>query len=433
MRLYKKFELKDHFSFQHLLLEWLRGADRVAFLNSNDLEKKYGTYDFLGACGVANEFYGSDKDAIPAFKQFFNEVPDWLFGFFSYDLKNNLENLSSNHADSIKMPLIHFFQPQLVFLKKHNTLDIGYLPEFHSEQQIDEIFAQISIIDLSKIKTEKVVFEKITAKVSKEVYLNTFDTIKKHIQRGDIYEMNYCTAFFTHFSKSIEVVDVYKSLNTLSPAPFSCLYKLDDKALICASPERFLKKTGQKLISQPIKGTIKRGKTKEEDIMLALELANSEKEKSENVMIVDLVRNDMSHYAKMGSVQVEELFGIYSYAQVHQMISTIVCELENDSCPVDVIMQCFPPGSMTGAPKIRAMQIIETTENTKRGLYAGAVGYFTSEKDFDFNVVIRSILINNTEKQASFMAGGAITAASEAEKEYEECLLKACAMNKTLD
>ena len=431
MRLYKKFELQNNFNFQDHLLEWLKGAERVAFLNSNDLDKKYRSYDFLCAWGESNEFYSSDKDAIPAFKHFFYDSQDWLFGFFSYDLKNNIENLTSANIDGIKMPLIHFFQPQLVFLKKANLLEIGYLSEFHSALQVDEIFAHINQIELTE--TEKLFFEKVTAKVSKEEYLKKIDIIKKHIQLGDIYEMNYCTEFHTHFSKPVEAVDLYKSLNSLSPAPFSCLYKLEDKALICASPERFLKKEGSRLISQPIKGTAKRGKTAEEDMRLAQELANNEKEKSENVMIVDLVRNDLSHYATKGSVQVEELCGIYSYAQVHQMISTVVCELKKDACPIETLMKCFPPGSMTGAPKIRAMQIIEDMENTKRGLYSGAVGYFTPERDFDFNVVIRSILINNTEKFTSLMAGGAITIGSEAEKEYEECLLKAFAMTKTLN
>lgn len=434
MRQYKKFKLETPSVVTDSLLEFLKGNERAAFFNSNDLNKKYASYDFLCASGTVKEFTCPACDIIPAFKRFFYEVQDWLFGFFSYDLKNELENLISAHDDNIRMPLIHFFQPQLVFLKKGDILEIGYIPELYTEQQINSIFNTINNTGLSKKKNSEVpVFEKVSAKVEMEAYLEKIKTIKNHIQLGNIYEMNFCVEFFTRFNKAAEAVDMYKLLNTISPAPFSCLYKLGDKSLICSSPERFLKKEGNHLVSQPIKGTIKRGKTDEEDVRLKQELANNEKEKSENVMIVDLVRNDLSYYAEKGSVNVEELCGIYSYAQVHQMISTIACTLKKEACVIDAIMKCFPPGSMTGAPKISAMQIIEDMENTKRGLYAGAVGYFTPERDFDFNVVIRSIIINNTEKYASLMAGGAITAGSEAEKEYEECLLKAYAMNKTLN
>jgi len=433
MRLYKKFELQDSSGFSDLLLEWLKGASRIVYLNSNQLDKKYGSYDFLCAYSVFNEFICPVNNILPDFKRFFYNAQDWLFGFFSYDLKNELENLSSANEDGIRMPLIHFFQPQLVFLKKHNILEIGYISELYTEQRVESVFNDIIKTVLpGKKEKGKPLFEKVCLKVKKKDYLKNFITIKDHIQKGNIYEMNFCLEFFAKYEASIEAVELYKKLNKLSPAPFSCLYVLGDKSLVCASPERFLKKTGNHLISQPIKGTIKRGKTEEEDKELALDLVTNEKEKSENVMIVDLVRNDLSHYAQKGSVKVEELFGIYSYTQVHQMVSTVACELKEDTCPVDAIMKCFPPGSMTGAPKIKAMQIIEDLECTKRGLYAGAVGYFTPEKDFDFNVVIRSILINNTEKYASLMAGGAITAKSEGEKEYDECMLKANAMIKAL-
>ena len=433
MRRYKKFNLIETSDFREHLLAWINKAESVAFLNSNHLDKKYGSYDFLCAVGVVSEFICPANETLPAFKNYFSEVNDWLFGFFSYDLKNELENLTSVHEDGIQMPLLHFFQPQLVFLKKKNALEIGYISEFYSEKQINNLFTIICNTTLSAINNnEKPLFEKVVAKVEKDTYLEKITKIKNHIQIGDIYEMNFCMEFYANYHKDIDIVKLYKKLNSLSPAPFSCLYVSGDKSLICASPERFLKKEGNRLISQPIKGTIKRGKTEKEDAKLARELASDEKEKSENVMIVDLVRNDLSHYALKGSVKVEELFGMYSFAQVHQMISTVVCNLKEDACIVDAIMQCFPPGSMTGAPKIRAMQIIEDIESTKRGLYAGAVGYFTPKKDFDFNVVIRSILINDAAKYVSLMAGGAITAKSEAEKEYDECLVKAQAMIQVL-
>ena len=433
MRLYKKYELSDDSDFSNRLLAYLKDNNRVAFLNSNQLDKKYGSYDFLCGFDVVQEFIYDNHQSVPSFKRFVETTKDWMFGFLSYDFKNELENLISAHYDGIQMPLIHFFQPKLVLLKKDNMLEIGYLHEFHTAQQVDDIYNAVCNIDLKKIDTDKnALLETVCPKVKKQDYLNKIKIIKEHIQKGDIYEMNFCIEFYAKYNFQIDVFKLYRKLNKLSPAPFSCLYVMGDKSLVCASPERFLKKEGHRLISQPIKGTAKRGATPDEDVRLAQELKSNEKEKSENVMIVDLVRNDLSHLARKGSVKVEELFGIYSYAQVHQMISTVVSELKEDASPVDALMQCFPPGSMTGAPKIRAMQIIEAQERTKRGLYAGAVGYFTPEKDFDFNVVIRSILINNKEQQVSLMAGGAITAESIADKEYKECLIKASAMMMAL-
>ena len=268
--------------------------------------------------------------------------------------------------------------------------------------------------------------------MSKEQYLKCVYEIKKHIQRGDIYEMNYCVEFFAE-NTEIAPIQVYTNLNSISQTPFSCFYRNDTQYLMCASPERFIKKEGTKIISQPIKGTRKRGETAHEDQKLKQDLLEDAKERSENVMIVDLVRNDLSRSAKRGTVRVEELFGVYSFKQVHQLISTVSAELKEEIHFVDAIKNAFPMGSMTGAPKVRAMQLIEEFENTKRGLYSGAVGYISPSGDFDFNVVIRSILYSEQSKSVSFMVGSAITANSDAEKENEECLLKAEAMFQVLN
>ena len=201
---------------------------------------------------------------------------------------------------------------------------------------------------------------------------------------------------------------------------------------MCASPERFLARRGKKIISQPVKGTARRGATISEDKLILETLKNDPKEQAENVMIVDLVRNDLSHHAYRGSVKVEELFGLKSFRQIHQMVSTITSEIKNDVPFSEVIKNAFPMGSMTGAPKIRAMELIEEYENTKRGIYSGAIGYITPGGDFDFNVIIRSIIYNSENRYLSFMAGSAITIGADAEKEYEECLLKAVTMNKVL-
>ena len=252
-----------------------------------------------------------------------------------------------------------------------------------------------------------------------------------HIQRGDIYEVNYCIEFGV---KNIEIdpLLLYQSLNQVTEAPFSVFYRSKGKYLLSGSPERYLKKEGNKLISQPIKGTIKRGVDKKEDETLKKQLLNDPKERAENVMIVDLVRNDLSRVASKGSVKVEELFGVYSFKTVHHLVSTISCSIDESVHPIDAIKATFPMGSMTGAPKISAMELIEKHEDFKRGLYSGAFGCFLPDGDFDFNVIIRSIMYNKKLKTLSFPVGGAITAGANGTQEYSECLLKAEGMKKAI-
>ncbi|RYY24748.1 MAG: anthranilate synthase component I family protein, partial [Sphingobacteriaceae bacterium] len=254
---------------------------------------------------------------------------------------------------------------------------------------------------------------------------------KQHIIRGDIYETNFCQEFYAE-NIEIDPVSVFQELNAASPTPFACYFKAHDKHILSASPERFLAKRDQQLISQPIKGTSARATSPQQDEHQKNLLKNSIKEQAENVMIVDLVRNDLTKSAVSGSVQVEELFGIYSFKQVHQMISTITATLDEAIDLTDAIKNTFPPGSMTGAPKLKAMQLMEQFEGSKRSIYAGAVGYFSPNEDFDFNVIIRTVLYNQTEKYLSFQVGSAITFQSEPEAEYEECLLKASAMMRVL-
>jgi para-aminobenzoate synthetase component 1 len=195
--------------------------------------------------------------------------------------------------------------------------------------------------------------------------------------------------------------------------------------MVGASPERFLKKTGTFIIGQPMKGTNRRDKDMEIDRMLRRQLMEDPKERAENIMIVDLMRNDLSKTALKGTVKVVELCGVYPFTHWHQMISTVSSRVPDLCNPLDILLSAFPMGSMTGAPKVRALQLIEEYEMTKRGLFSGALGYFSPEGDFDFSVVIRSILYNSLNKYLSFQTGGAITALSVPGKEYQECLLKA--------
>ena len=273
---------------------------------------------------------------------------------------------------------------------------------------------------------------KIKLRIHKDDYFEKINKMLAHIHHGDIYEANFCQEFYAE-NTEINPLDTYNKLNNISNPPFATFLKISDKYLLSASPERYLKKRGNTIISQPIKGTAKRSKNAKEDEQLKQDLFDNEKERSENIMIVDLVRNDLSKTAIKGSVEVEELCKIYTFDQVHQMISTVKSKVEHTTNPVEIIKSTFPMGSMTGAPKISAMKIIEALEETKRGLYSGAVGYFTPAGDFDFNVVIRSILYNETKKYVSYSVGGAITAKSDPFKEYEECLLKAKAMRQVLE
>ena len=411
------------------LLYWAKeNYSSLAFLNSNRsaANDPYSSgYDAILAVGARKHVCPDDGiSAFSALKDFSDLNNDWIFGFLSYDLKNQLENLKSENADGIKMPLMHFFIPEIVFLFQGNEVKMGILKENKFSGRHKELWETASGFTFETGNSQ---VEKIRHRVSRNEYIRIVEKIKNHIQIGDIYEANYCIEFFSEKAE-IDPLDVYLKLNLHNPSPFSCFYRINEKYLISSSPERFLAKRGKNLISQPIKGTIKRGKTPEEDDVLRNKLFYDPKERSENVMIVDLVRNDLSRSAEKGSVRVEELFGIYTYPRVHQMISTVTSTLKNNVHFVDAIRMAFPMGSMTGAPKIRAMELMEDYEDTRRGLYSGAVGYIKPGKDFDFNVIIRSILYNHTDKYLCFMAGIAIPMEYVPENEYEECFLKATSM-----
>ena len=361
-------------------------------------------------------------NAFEDLKQYQQTTKDWLFGYLTYDLKNNVEILHSHNFDGLHFPDLFFFQPKKLFLLKGNQLEIQYLRLCDDELEMD-----LSEINQCSVFSSECSAVKVEQRVSKEDYIEKVTKMLEHIHRGDIYEANFCMEFFAE-NTTINPIAIYQKLNTISKPPFAVYFKNHTNYLLCASPERYLRKEDTKVISQPIKGTAKRFIDADLDEKSKKELSNNPKECSENIMIVDLVRNDLSHTATKGSVEVEELCGIYSFEQVHQMISTVVSQVENTTSPVEILRTTFPMGSMTGAPKISAMKIIEELEVTKRGLYSGAVGYFAPNGDFDFNVVIRSILYNSANKYVSFSVGSAITSLAIPEREYEECLLKAKAM-----
>lgn len=413
-------------NFKTQLLYWANQFREVVLLDSNAYHQKYSSYDAVVAVDAFTSIKTDYENAFQDLYQYQSQTKDWLFGYLSYDLKNDTEELQSNNFDGLAFPDVFFFQPKKLFLIKGNQVEMQYLRMCDDEMEADfeEILSTTPITHCPSSIT-------INQRISKENYLLKVSKMLEHIQRGDIYEANFCMEFYAENAK-IDPLEIYHKLNTISEPPFAVFFKNQDHYLLSASPERYLRKECTKVISQPIKGTSKRNENPILDEQLKSDLAQNEKERSENIMIVDLVRNDLSHTATKGSVQVEELCEVYTFKQVHQMISTIVSEVENTTSPVEIIRTTFPMGSMTGAPKISAMQIIETLEETKRGLYSGAVGYFTPNGDFDFNVVIRSILYNAKNEYLSFSVGSAVTSKAIPENEYEECLLKAKAMFEVL-
>ncbi|WP_394758405.1 anthranilate synthase component I family protein [Flavobacterium sp.] len=420
-------DLQDPILFKKQLLAWGNQFREVVFLDSNNYPDTYSSYDCVCAVDAFTSIKTDYHNVFEDLKQYQSQTRDWLFGYLSYDLKNDTEDLVSNNQDGLHFPDLFFFQPKKLFLLKGNQLEICYLNMCDDEVEFDFENIRFQILDFRF----QIANLKIEQQISKEKYLEKVSEILTHIHRGDIYEANFCMEFFAK-NTEINPIEIYHKLNAISEPPFAVYFKNNTNYLLSASPERYLKKEGTKVISQPIKGTSKRFSDTIKDEKSKLELSQNTKERSENIMIVDLVRNDLSHTATKGSVQVSALCEIHTFKQVHQMISTIISEVLHTTSPVDIIKSTFPMGSMTGAPKISAMKIIEDLEETKRGLYSGAIGYFTPTGNFDFNVVIRSILYNSDEKYVSFSVGSAITAASNPENEYEECLLKAVAMLSVL-
>ena len=406
-----EFNLNEIPQFKERLILLSKEYQHVSILDSkNYFSSSYCDYDLIAGFGAKSIISSNSFEEL----EIAISHRTWLFGFLSYDLKNQLENLNSFNKDQLDFPDLCFFEPEI-------RIEINqFLVKIEGEGCED--FKQA----LERIEVSFLDFEipNIKSRISRKEYIDTVIKLKEHIQLGDIFEVNFCQEFFAE-NFCFDPVSMYHKLSKKSPVPFACFLKINSHYCLGSSPERFLKRRGDKIISQPIKGTRKRGKSKEDDRIQINELKESVKERSENVMIVDLVRNDLSKVANNGSVKVEELFGIYSFPQVHQMISTVTCKVDSTVSSVDVIKKCFPMGSMTGAPKVKAMELIEIYETTKRGLFSGSIGYIKPNGDFDFNVVIRSLLHNEKKLFTSFMVGGAITSGSKADEEYKESLLKA--------
>ncbi|MFD2933367.1 aminodeoxychorismate synthase component I [Spirosoma flavum] len=410
----------------------------VAFLNNNEITYPNDPFPnrlFVGTKRVI-AFSGENAVGSNAFQELQNahqEHPSFLVGYFGYDLKNQLETLTSRNPNRLNFPDFYFAEPEwIIDFEWQNDLEGTVV--IWGEGDVNELLEQI--VAYAQFHRPSSILQatphKVNCRVTPEEYQATVRRIQAYILAGDVYELNYCIEFFSE-NVQLDPLAIYHALTTRSPMPFSSFLKIGDRYVMGASPERFLKKVGRKILSQPIKGTIRRGQTPEEDASLRAQLLNSEKERAENLMIVDLVRNDLARSAETGSVHVDELFGIYGFQQVYQMISTVSATLRETVSWAEAIRNAFPMGSMTGAPKIRAMELIDELEVSRRGVYSGAIGFVTPDGDFDFNVVIRTLLYDVQSQYASFSVGSAITYDADPAQEWDECLLKARAIREVLE
>lgn len=421
----ESFNISPYTAFKQQMLSWANQFNICCFFDDNQYRQKHGSYDCLLGAG-ANAIFSPEKDILGQLDAFINKHNDWLFGHFCYDLKNEIEPLTSNGVDNTRFPTAYLFQPLVVIELRQSTAVISSL-----QQSPVDVFNAILQCRTEPGKNAAQLIT-IQPRLQRQQYLHIIHQLQAHILRGDCYEINFCQEFF---AENVEVAPlaIYSRLAAISPSPFACYYKADDRYLLCASPERYIKKEGSKILSQPMKGTAKRNLADSTaDSQLKTGLALSEKDKSENVMVADLVRNDLSKICVEGSVSMEELFGVYTFPQVHQMVSTVQGILRGEIGMADILRATFPMGSMTGAPKRRVMELVEQYEPVKRGIFSGTVGYITPGGNFDFNVVIRSIMYNSKTGYLNYLVGSGITFYSDAESEYEECLLKAEGMMRAL-
>ncbi len=397
------------------ILRWASEDPFCIYLDSHGHSDHYGRFEQLLAWGMKSHFELSKETDLQSLFSWHQNNGDWAFGHFNYELKSISEGIHNPHPDPLNWSLASFFNPRHLLYKERGK------EKWILESENLEPETLLSLKNPSAKAKSQIQFKSL---ISRDQYLRDVQSLKAEIQFGNIYEVNYCQSF--EAQGSLDPLAYFLTKNEEHQAPFSAFYRHQDQYALSFSPERYLRKEGQKVISQPIKGTAPRYADSSKDSSAKTDLLASEKERAENVMIVDLVRNDLSRTAQNNSVKVDELFGLYSFNAVHQMISTVssILDEENHSW-IDLIEKSFPMGSMTGAPKYSAMQLIDRHEHFNRGLYSGAIGYIDPKANFDFNVVIRSLLYHAGKKLARVGVGSAITIHCQPEAEYEECLLKA--------
>lgn len=411
------FEIGDVEVLKRKMLNWASRFNIFLFLDNRQYRFGPQRYECLLGAGVRASI--TDVTSLDAFI----EKKGWRFGHLAYNLKDELHGLKTGKEDRVGFSTLSFFEPEVVLVLKKNQLTI-------EAERPDAVWQELEQTpDVIPGRPHPVL---LTPRLTRNAYLHAIHQLKDHIRRGDCYEINFCQEFFAEGAQ-LHPEAVFYQLAQASPAPFSALYRQNDRYLISASPERFMSKWGNRLTAQPMKGTARRNlRDRQKDEQLKKDLMESSKERSENVMVVDLVRNDLSQVCTEASVRVDELYGIYTFPQVHQMVSTISGAVKPDVSFLQLLKATFPMGSMTGAPKLRVMQLIDQYETAARGIFSGSVGYIAPDGNFDFNVVIRSIMYNAQKGYVSCPVGSGITFYSDAEREWEECLLKVSAIRSVL-
>ena len=385
----------------------------MAFLNSNNGSSTL-------AFGDGEHLILENNEGLKEMQVFIDlNKEDYIFTALSYDLKNGIEKLESKNDDYLNFPKAILWVPKYVIRREEEKIIFlkGENDDF-SKKVLNDFLKLESNKDFTPLNAD------FKARTSVEDYLKNVNLLKEEIQYGNIYEVNYCQEFYAENVDLTNPLETYFKLNHITKAPYSSFFQFNEFSILSGSPESYIQKSGDVIKTSPIKGTRKRGANEEEDEQLKIELFNDKKERAENVMIVDLVRNDLSRIAKKGSVNVDEFLGIHTFETVHQMISTISCEVEEDILFTDILQATFPMGSMTGAPKFSAMNLIEKHEEFQRGIYSGSIGYIAPNGDFDLNVIIRTLIYNQEKQYLACPVGGAITILANAEDEYEECLVK---------
>ncbi|MDO8445742.1 MAG: aminodeoxychorismate synthase, component I [Deltaproteobacteria bacterium] len=416
----------------------LKGLGRYSFLGSNpykiirskgkvvEVETCFGNYRHQG-----NPFDFINEELNRFSIESGHDIPFLLggVGYFSYDLLHLLEEIPSKTIDDIGFPECHIaFYDTVIAIDHHENK--GYVASI-TENKVDEVIDLLKTVGTAHLTStdhRPPTTDHYKSNFTKEDYIKAVHKAKEFIAAGDIYQVNLSQRFSTEID--ISPYDLYLRLREASPAPFSAYLDFGKAALLSSSPERFLKVDGGYIETRPIKGTRPRGKTSEEDEMLKKELGQSEKDRAEHIMIVDLERNDLGRVCKYGTVMVEENMTVESFAQVHHMVSTVTGELKEGVSLMDIIKATFPGGSITGAPKVRAMEIIEELEPAKRGVYTGSIGYIGFNGKMDLNIAIRTMVVK--DGKANFSVGGGIVADSDPEAEYQETLDKAKGMMEAL-
>lgn len=429
-RTYFNFLIPPGFHLVTRLMDWSRNFSRVLLLNSNRFSDPYSRFELLAAFGVRREFSCDGPQPWSPLAAFFQEDPDWIFGHFSFETGLPDPPFLPVRSPYISFGVCSFFQPEILLKIQSGSLQVGIHGDRNeAEAIVKELFSSPGSSAGLKVGIKRPPYLKPVHTDAE--YLDRVNYLISQMMRGNIYEINYCREFQAR-DVQLDPSALYLKLNAMSAAPFSAYYRQKERFLVCSSPERFVSKTGMQLIAQPIKGTIRRGTSAEEEKSVVLQLQSSSKERAENTMIVDLLRNDLARTARCGSVEVLEWAVPYPFSHVHHLISTVTAQLDPSKHPLDVIRYCFPMGSMTGAPKKKVCELIHEVEDYGRGLFSGSVGYISPEWDYDFNVVIRSLIYDAAAKLMNYHVGSGLTVYSQPLNELDELNLKAKALRACL-